>query len=253
MAAARTSDHAELPNDFMKKITVLVADDHTIVRQGLKHLIEMAEDIEVVGEADNGEAVLKEAKKLLPDVILLDIAMPKSNGIDSARRLSKEVPVSKILMLSTYHDDQEVHLAIAAGATGYLMKETAGADLLRAIRETHKGNAFFSPEISRRILRQTREAFQNGAERKSGTVTLTDRETQVLKLISDGMSNKEIAEALTLSVKTVEKHRQTLMNKLHVHDAASLTRYAIARGLVPCERPSLVRQSEPEPVPAAAS
>lgn len=230
----------------MKKITVLVADDHTIVRQGLKHLIEMAEDIEVVGEADNGDTVLREAKRLLPNVILLDIAMPKLNGIDSARRLSKEVPVSKILMLSTYHDDQEVHLAIAAGATGYLMKETAGADLLRAIRETHKGNAFFSPEISRRILRQTREAFQNRAERTSGTVTLTERETQVLQLISDGNSNKEIAEALTLSVKTVEKHRQTLMNKLHVHDAAGLTRYAIARGLIPCDRPSLIRSPEVE-------
>jgi DNA-binding NarL/FixJ family response regulator len=234
----------------MKKITVLIADDHTIVRQGLKHLIEMADDIEVVGEADNGETVLKEAKRLLPDVILLDIAMPKSNGIESARRLCKDVPASKILMLSTYHDDQEVHLAIAAGATGYLMKETAGGDLLRAIRETHKGNAFFSPEISRRILRQTREAFQNGADRKSGSPTLTDRETQVLRLISDGKSNKEIAEALQISVKTVEKHRQTLMNKLHVHDAAGLTRYAIARGLIPCERPSLVRPPETEPAAA---
>jgi len=237
----------------MKKITVLVADDHTIVRQGLKHLIEMSEDIEVVGEADNGEAVLKEAKRLLPNVILLDIAMPKANGIESARRLAKEVPVAKILMLSTYHDDQEVHLAIAAGATGYLMKETAGADLLRAIRETHKGNAFFSPEISRRILRQTREAFQNGAERKSGSATLTDRETQVLRLISDGKSNKEIAEELVLSVKTVEKHRQTLMNKLHVHDAAGLTRYAIARGLVPCDRPSLVRSPEQEAAAVASA
>jgi DNA-binding NarL/FixJ family response regulator len=234
----------------MKKITVLIADDHTIVRQGLKHLVEMSDDIDVIGEAADGEAVLKEARRLLPDVILLDIAMPKCSGIESARRLAKEVPVSKILMLSTYRDDQEVHLAIAAGATGYLMKESAGADLLRAIRETHKGNAFFSPEISRRILRQTREAFQNGVERKSGTPTLTDRETQVLRLISDGKSNKEIAEALTLSVKTVEKHRQTLMNKLHVHDAAGLTRYAIARGLVPCERPSLVRAPETEPVAA---
>lgn len=231
----------------MKKITVLIADDHTIVRQGLRHLLEMAEDMEVVGEADNGDAVLREAKCLQPNVILLDIAMPRMNGIDSARRLTREVPTAKILMLSTYHDDQEVHLAIAAGATGYLMKETAGADLLRAIRETHKGNAFFSPEISRRILRQTREAFQNRAERTAGTVTLTDRETQVLRLISDGNSNKEIAEALTLSVKTVEKHRQTLMNKLHVHDAASLTRYAIARGVVPCDRPSLVRAPEVEP------
>src|SRR4026207_747286 len=116
----------------MKKITVLIADDHTIVRQGLKHLVEMSEDIEVIGEAADGEAVIKEAKRLLPNVILLDIAMPKSSGIQSARRLSKEVSVAKIWMLSTYHDDQEVHLAIAAGATGYLMKETAGADLLRA-------------------------------------------------------------------------------------------------------------------------
>ena len=236
----------------MKKITVLIADDHTIVRQGLKHLIEISEDIEVIGEADNGDAVLREAKRLQPNVILLDIAMPRLNGIDSARRLSREVPSAKILMLSTYHDDQEVHLAIAAGATGYLMKETAGADLLRAIRETHKGNAFFSPEISRRILRQTREAFQTGGERKSGTPTLTERETQVLRLISDGRSNKEIAEELVLSVKTVEKHRQTLMNKLHVHDAAGLTRYAIARGLVPCDRPSLVPRTDNEPAATAA-
>lgn len=239
---------------MIKKITVLIADDHTIVRQGLKHLIEMSEDIEVIGEADNGEAVIREARRLHPNVILLDIAMPRVNGIESARRLSKEAPACKILMLSTYHDDQEVHLAIAAGATSYLMKEGAGADLLRAIRETHKGNAFFSPEISRRILRQTRDAFQNRGDRTvvAGTPTLTERETQVLQLISNGNSNKEIAAALTLSVKTVEKHRQTLMNKLHVHDAAGLTRYAIARGLVPCERPSLVRAPEPEAAAPAA-
>jgi len=237
----------------MSKISVLIVDDHTIVREGLKHLLRTATDIEIAGEAENGRTAVREAKRLLPNVILLDLAMPLLNGVETARQLAKEVPESKILILSTYHDDHDVHMALEAGAAGYLMKETASADLLRAIRETHRGNAFFSPQIARRLLRQTQNAFRKNGSEQPGSPSLTPRETEILQLIAEGKANKEIANLLTISVKTVEKHRQSLMDKLNIREAASLTRYAIAKGVIRCERPLLVRPPEPAPetVPAA--
>ncbi len=224
----------------MRKITVLIADDHTIVRQGLKQLMQTAPDIEVIGEAENGLAAVQRAKELQPNVVVLDIAMPRKNGIEAARQIGKDAPATRILMLSTYHQDQEVHEAIEAGAAGYMMKESASGDLLNAVREISKGHSFFSPQISRRLLRQTRSAFQARAESSPLSPSLTAREHDVLKLIAEGKPNKQIAADLGISIKTVEKHRQSLMDKLHIHEAASLTRYAIAKGIVPCTRRSLV-------------
>ncbi len=211
-----------------------------IVRQGLKQLLATSVDVEVIGEADTGEAAVREACKLKPKVVLLDIAMPLLNGIDAARQIHKRVPSTRILMLSTYHQDQEVREAIAAGAQGYVMKESASSELLTAVRAVASGQAFFSPEISRRMVRQTRGAFLAKGDSALPALDLTQRELEVLRLVAEGNGNRQTGEKLGISIKTVEKHRQALMNKLHIHEAASLTRYAIAKGVVPCARPSLV-------------
>lgn len=224
----------------MNRITVLIADDHMIVREGLKHLLQTAADIQVVGEAQNGFAAVREARNLMPKVVLLDIAMPQLNGLDAARQIHKQVPSVGILMLSTYHQDQEVSEAIAAGAQGFMMKESASAELLTAVREISKGRSFFSPAISRRMVQATRGAFLPAGEHSLPTPYLTQRELQVLALIADGNPNKGTADKLGISIKTVEKHRQSLMNKLNIHEAAGLTRYAIAKGVILCARRSLV-------------
>jgi len=216
----------------MKKITVLLCDDHTVVREGLRLLLQLENDIEVVGEAANGHRALGEAKRLLPDVVLLDIAMPLLNGLEAARQLAKEVPSARVLILSAYSDDAYIAHAIEAGAAGYLTKETVGNDLLRAIRELAKGNAFFSPPVAKRLLKQCRRNFLDGGAVSATTPVLTSRQTEVLQLIAEGYAGKEIAGLLSISIKTVEKHRQDLMDTLGIHNVASLTRYALANGLV---------------------
>ena len=232
----------------MKKITVLLSDDHTIVRQGLRLLLETADDIQVVGETADGHVTVRETKRLKPDVVLLDIAMPLLNGLEAARQIAKEVPAAKVLILSAYTDDAYIEHAISAGAAGYLMKETAGDDLLRAIREVAKGNAFFSPPVARRLLKQWQEKFLNGSPIKNTTAKLTSRQTEVLQLIAEGYATKQIAGMLSLSIKTVEKHRQDLMNLLNIHNIASLTRYAVSSGVVESNR---VPDSSPPPAPQA--
>lgn len=220
----------------MKKITVLLADDHTIVRQGLRKLLEAETDIQVLGEAANGHQAVREANKLKPDVVLLDIAMPLLNGIETARQIAREAPATKVLILSAYSEDAYVEHAVGAGAAGYLMKETAGEDLLRAVREVAKGNAFFSPPVAKRMLRQWQEKFPHGGPVKAKAPTLTSRQTEVLQLIAEGYATKQIADMLSLSIKTVEKHRQDLMNMLNIHNIASLTRYAVSNGVVESNR-----------------
>ena len=240
-------------SDVMKKISVLIADDHTIVRQGLKHLLQTASDIEVVGEAGTGDEAVRETKKLQPDVVLLDIAMPGKNGIDAAKQIGKQAPATRILVLSTYHEDQEIEQAIDAGVAGYLMKESASGELLNAVREVSKGHSFFSPPITRRMLRQTQQVYRMKPGGSPLARTLTARELDVLKLIVAGRQNKIAAAELGISIKTVEKHRQSVMDKLHIREAASLTRYAIAKGIVPCARPSLLEAEVANGAPAAVA
>ncbi|MBU6402621.1 MAG: response regulator transcription factor [Verrucomicrobia bacterium] len=216
----------------MHKITVLLADDHTVVRQGLRALLAAEEDIDIVGEADTGRQAVQLVKKLLPDVVVMDIAMPMLNGLEATRQITREVPSAKVIILSSYSDDEYVNQLTEAGALGYLIKQTAANDLLKAIREAHKGNAYFSPSISKRLLDNYRESFLRGTPLRKAGERLTSRELEVLQLIAEGKANKQIAAELAISIKTVEKHRQQVMNKLNIHDVAGLTRYAISKGII---------------------
>ncbi len=228
----------------MQKITVLLADDHTVVRQGLRALLEAENDMTVVGEAENGRQAVQMAKRLQPEVVVMDIAMPSLNGLEATRQISRESPKSKVLILSSYSDDEYVQQLTDAGASGYLVKQTAAQDLVGAIREAKKGNAFFSPAISKRLLEHFRATIGRPPGEKKAP-KLTPRELEVLQLIAEGYANKQIAGELFISIKTVEKHRQQLMHKLDIHDVAGLTRYAIAKGIIETskglgsERPTL--------------
>jgi DNA-binding NarL/FixJ family response regulator len=214
----------------MKKITLLLCDDHNVVRAGLLSLLKGAEDIEVIGQAENGPGAVAEAARLQPDVILMDIAMPLLNGVEATRRIVTEFPAAKVLMLSSYDDDQHLQQAVAAGAAGYLLKETAAEDLLLAIHEIAVGNAFFSPAVVKRLSDQRRN---RGVQSDSTPASpLTTRQREVVQLIGEGYSSKQMADLLGLSVKTVEKHRQAVMATLDLHKIAALTHYAIAQGMI---------------------
>jgi len=221
-------------------ITVLLCDDHTVIREGLRCLLEAAPGIQVVAEAENGHRALGEAKRLQPRVVLMDIAMSLLNGVEAARQIMREVPATKVLILSCYSDDQHVRQALQAGVAGYVLKSTASKDVVRAIREISQGNAFFSPSIARRLLTQWRNcALQSKTTRDSA---LTSRQAEVLQLISEGYSTKDIAGLLLLAVKTVERHRQSLMDKLDIHNIALLTRYAFSTGILePNRAPNMPR------------
>jgi DNA-binding NarL/FixJ family response regulator len=223
----------------MKKIGVLLVDDHTVVRQGLRALLNSEQDIEVLGEAENGRQAVMAARKTPPDIVVMDVAMPLLNGLEATRQILKAVPTAKILVLTSYGDDECVEQLMRAGASGYLIKQTAANELLKAIREVQRGNAFFSPAIAKRLRDQCREVFTSGRPARK-TSELTSRESEVLQLIAEGFSNKQIAGELTISIKTVEKHRQQVMNKLNIHDVAGLTRYAISKGMVERNVPAAV-------------
>ena len=223
----------------MRKIGVLLVDDHTVVRQGLRALLSTEEDIEVVGEAENGRQAVMLARKTTPDVVVMDVAMPLLNGLEATHQILKLVPPPKVLVLTSYGDDECVEQLMHAGAAGYLLKQTAAQDLLKAIREVQRGNAYFSPAIAKRLRDQCRAVFTAGHfGHKTGD--LTSREAEVLQLIAEGFSNKQIAGELSISIKTVEKHRQQVMNKLNIHEVAGLTRYAITKGIVERSVPATV-------------
>ncbi|MDD2237900.1 MAG: response regulator transcription factor, partial [Kiritimatiellae bacterium] len=214
-------------------IKVLLAEDHKMVREGLRNLLEHEQDIVVAGEATNGHQAVELARKLHPDVIVMDIAMPKLNGMEATRRIRQTDPDVKILILSAHSDDAYVEGALAAGASGYLIKQTSVHTLIEAIREViQKGDAFFSPEVGRRLLKRRQESLEKGGCGSTNVPSLTSREMEVLQQIAEGEANKQIAGSLCISVKTVEKHRDHLMRKLNIHDTAGITRYAIAAGII---------------------
>ena len=215
----------------MSKIKVLLVDDHTVVRQGLRALLLSESTMEIVGEASTGREAIQMARKLSPDVIVMDIAMPLLNGLEATRQIVRSDPKAKVLVLSSYSDDDYVQKLTEAGAAGYLIKQTAANDLVHAIHDIHAGNAYFSPTIAKRLRDRAREGFANGNSNVK-TSNLTEREAEVLQLIAEGQANKQIAAELGISIKTVEKHRQQVMNKLNIHDVAGLTRYAISKGVI---------------------
>lgn len=216
----------------IKPITVLLAEDHSIVREGLRALLMTEADIEVVGEAVNGRQAVELARKLDPMVVVMDIAMPLLNGLEATRQILKAASDTRVLILSAHSDDAYVEQVIGLGAAGYLIKQTAASVLTRAIREVQKGNQFFSPSIARR--RDQRNERSSGREGllKKKSIGLTSRELEVLQLIAEGKANKETASELGIGIKTVEKHREHLMQKLDIHDTAGLTRYAISTGII---------------------
>ncbi|MCX5645914.1 MAG: response regulator transcription factor [Phycisphaerae bacterium] len=216
----------------MERITVLLAEDHTIVREGLRALLNAQSDIAVVGEAQTGRQAVQLAKRLRPDVVVMDIAMPLLNGLEATRQILKAIPAARVLILSGYSDDEYVRQAVTLGAVGYLLKQTSADFLSKAIREVQKGNTFFSPPIAHRLHGLYLESPDECGVLKKKRATLSSREVEVLQLIAEGRANKQIATELGISIKTVEKHRQHLMGKLDLHDTAGLTRYAIAAGII---------------------
>jgi DNA-binding NarL/FixJ family response regulator len=216
----------------MKRITVLLAEDHMIVREGFRKMLELEGDFEIVGEAPDGRQAVALARKFHPDVVLMDIAMPLLNGLEATRQVLKSLPATKVLMLSAHSDDAYVKTATESGAVGFLLKQTSAHDVCRAIREVQKGKTFFSPSISRRQDRiHPLSPDRDGGFTKKAAV-LTSREMEVLQLIAEGKANKETASELNIGIKTVEKHREHIMQKLDIHDTAGLTRYAISAGII---------------------
>jgi DNA-binding NarL/FixJ family response regulator len=216
----------------MKKITVLLAEDHTIVREGFRNMLGLEDDIEVLGEAQDGRQAVALVNKLRPNVVLMDIAMPLLNGLEATRQVLKSVPGTKVLILSAHNDDAYVQNATESGAVGFLLKQTSAHDVCRAIREVQQGKTFFSPSISRRQDRLNPKAPDRAGNLHKKSAQLTSREMEVLQLIAEGKANKETAGELGISMKTVEKHRENLMAKLDIHDTAGLTRYAISTGII---------------------
>lgn len=216
----------------MSRITVLLADDHRVVREGLRALLEAEGGIEVVGEAETGRQAVELAKTLRPAVVVMDIAMPLLNGMEATRQILKALPVARILILSAHSDDAYIEQVLALGAAGYLLKQTSASVLCRAVQEVNAGRKFFSPSITRRIDRGAAQFPRGRKPVKKAVERLSSREVEVLQLIAEGQANKQVAAELGISVKTVEKHRQHLMEKLKIHDTAGLTRYAISARII---------------------
>ncbi|MDD4101694.1 MAG: response regulator transcription factor [Kiritimatiellae bacterium] len=215
-----------------KHITVLLADDHMVVREGLRKLLEAEHDIEVIGEAATGRKAVELTEKLQPDVVVMDIAMPQMNGLEATRQIRKINASIKILILSAHSDDAYVTNVAELGASGYLIKQTSASLLAAAIRAVKNGNDFYSPLIAKRIQKRRQNSLGRKGLNKPNASSLSSREEEVLQLIAEGSANKQIADSLSISIKTVEKHREHLMHKLDIHDTAGLTRYAIATGII---------------------
>jgi two-component system response regulator NreC len=204
-----------------QSIRVLLVEDHTIVREGLRAMLMMRADMEVVGEAEDGLRAVEEAKRLAPDVVVMDLNLPKLSGLDATRAIKDALPDTKVLVLSMYGGAEHVRPALRAGASGYLVKGTGVAELVSGILAVSKGQAYFSHDVAAHLLRE-----------EQGSTSLTARELEVLKLVASGMSSQEIADSLSLSIKTVESHRSRVMTKLDVTNVAMLVRESIRLGLV---------------------
>lgn len=212
-------------------IRVLVVDDHSLVREGVRALIGTQRGIEVVGEAENGKDAVKKARDLLPDVVVMDLGMPVLNGIEATRQIVKALPRTRVLVLTMHSDEKYVFQALKAGASGYLLKTCTASELTGAILSVHGGNPYFSPSISRKIM-DSYLSEDDAMTKNAQPGNLTGREREVLQLIAEGYSNTKVSELMGISVKTVETHRSNIMKKLGVHDVTGLVKYAIKRGII---------------------
>jgi len=210
-------------------IRVLLADDHAILREGVRALLAPHADVEVVGEACNGREAIDAVERLDPDVVVMDIAMPGLGGIEATIELKKLGRRAKVLILSQYEDREYVRRLLKIGVSGYILKKSAGAELVNAIRAVHRGGLVLDPEVARVAMEEGSSTAPGGSDPYE---TLTDREKQVLKLVAEGGSNKEVAETLGISVKTAMSHREKVMEKLGVHNRTELVRFAIKRGVI---------------------
>ena len=214
----------------MNKIRVLLAEDHTIVRQGLRSLLESAAGIEVIGEAEDGREAIQKVGQLRPDVVVMDITMPALNGLQATRQIKRQFPEVKVLILTMHANEEYIFQILRVGASGYVVKQAAVTELVSAIQAVYRGDSFLSPSISGKVI----EEYIRRAEAvvKSSYDRLTDREREVLQLIVEGHSTTEIAELLHITAGTVRTHKAQLMDKLDIHSTAELTRYAIRKGVI---------------------
>lgn len=213
----------------MPKIRVLLADDHTVVRQGLRRILETDSEVEIVGEVGDGRAALDAARSLKPTVALLDISLPSLNGIEVTRQIAKDVPETKVLILSMHADDAYIRQSLKAGALGYLLKDADDQDLLKAVTAVSAGGSYFSPRVSKVV----RDGYLNDLGGSIDDLALlSGREREVLQLIAEGKSNKEVAQMLNLAVSTAESHRKHVMEKLDLHNTAEIVRFAVRKGII---------------------
>ena len=214
-----------------KPIKILLADDHTIVRQGLARLLEDQTDLRVVGEATDGRMALEKATELKPDIVIMDIAMPLMNGIEAAKRIRKQLPETKILILSMYSHEHYIHQLLETGISGYLLKDSSGRDIISAIKAAMKGETFLSPSISKKVV-ESYLSPQKSSSMEERYKQLSNREREVFQLIAEGHSTKRIGEMLYVSVSTVKSHKGNIMEKLGIYNPIRLVHFAIKLGLV---------------------
>lgn len=210
----------------MDKIGVLIVDDHTVVREGLRSLLELQEDIEVVGEAANGQEAIDQTNRLLPDVVLMDLVMPEIDGIEATRRIKAASPSTQVIVLTSFSDNEQVFPAIKAGALSYLLKNVSPSDLVRAIQAASRGEAQLDPEIAKKLMEEV-----SAGSKQPAAEELTERELGVLQLIAKGQSNRAIGEELVISEKTVKTHVSNILSKLHLADRTQAAIFALREGL----------------------
>ena len=215
----------------MQKIRILVVDDHTIVRDGICALLSLAADMEVVGEAANGQEAMEKVKELAPDVVIMDIAMPLMGGMETTRRIRKQFPGTRVLVLTQYADKEYVFPVIEAGAHGFISKTAASSELVVGIRSVFRGDSFLSPSVAKLLVENVRTGG-NLQERRDPYDQLTGREREVLKLLAEGHTTQEVAEILVISPKTVEGYKTNLMDKLDIHNRVDLVKYALRKGII---------------------